>query len=129
MPFLAIKMSFYFNSATSFYSFFLLHLLTFFWLHFYQVNHVTLSTMTTNTPLTRNFQNLGRNHGNYLQTKVKTSIEADVLAKDSATAESIDDKNGSSSFPVSTSFHIIYCDKITQKQLSKETRNFTWKPN
>lgn len=64
-----------------------------------QVNHVTLSTIATYTPVKRNIQTAtgtGRNQGYCLRTKVKSSIEADVLAKDATTSESVDDNSGTS---------------------------------
>lgn len=63
------------------------------------MNHVTLSTIATYTPLKRDIQTStgnGRSQGYSLRTKVKTSIEGDVLAKDSTTSESVDDSGKTS---------------------------------
>lgn len=46
---------------------------------------------------------------------MKTSLEAEVHAKDSVTAESIDDKNGSPPFPVSTSVFIYFWNLAMKK--------------
>ncbi|KAL8102613.1 uncharacterized protein LOC141678361 [Apium graveolens] len=78
-----------------------------------QVNHVTLSTIATYTPLKRNIQTSkgnGRNQGYCLRTKVKMSTEADVLAKDSTTSEPVDDNDD---FGVVNMHHVgLLCENL-----------------
>lgn len=62
----------------------------------FQLNHVRFGTRTKNTPFSRNYQRNGRSNGYYLLTKANISVEADVLAKDTVSVESVDDKNGNS---------------------------------
>ncbi|KAM7513005.1 hypothetical protein LguiB_011880 [Lonicera macranthoides] len=74
------------------------------------LNHVRFGTRTKNTPFSRSYQRNGRSNGYYLLTKANISAEADILAKDTVSVESVDDKND---FGVVSIHHVgILCENL-----------------
>lgn len=99
------------------------------YLFLFQVNHVTLSTNATYTPVKRNLLTSirnGRNQGYCLRTKVKTSIEADILANDSTTSESVEDNSGKTSYILLSFSGEIYSKRQRWSHSTESFHAHTW---